>query len=90
MSKVVIYTLESDGTVPDFVLDGGYFPCAKASNPPQDWSLVGIAADNAPNDGLTKSALVAHVESFCPIFHGPNGEQSTVADVVHDWWAARQ
>lgn len=45
--KLGIYTLNSDGTIPDFVIDGGYFPHVNQAAAPQDWKLIGWVANDA-------------------------------------------
>jgi|LakMenEpi03Aug12_release.lakeMendotaPanAssembly.Ray.scaffolds.fasta_scaffold3586636_1 hypothetical protein len=46
--KIAKYALNSDGTVPDFVIDGGYFAFANNYPSPQDFDLVGVVSDDAP------------------------------------------
>jgi len=46
--KVVEYTLTANGEVPSFVIDGGYFGVPNGNSPPQDWTLIGVATDDAP------------------------------------------
>lgn len=46
--KVIEYTLTDSGDVPTFVIDGGYFPAPNSNASPQDWTLIGIATDDAP------------------------------------------
>jgi hypothetical protein len=49
--KMIKYTLNADGTIPDYVLDGGYLAVANASSSPQDLDLIGVATDDAPQAG---------------------------------------
>ena len=58
MSKIITYTLEADGTVPQYVLDGGYFPAPSGESSPQDWTLVGAAADGAPGEAFPNAQAV--------------------------------
>jgi hypothetical protein len=51
--KLITYTLEADGTVPAYVVDGGYFADTREGPSPQDWTLVGWATDDAPGDEVT-------------------------------------
>lgn len=46
--KIVEYTLNSDGTIPSFIIDGGNFPVPNGNASPQDWTLIGLATDDAP------------------------------------------
>jgi hypothetical protein len=62
--KLIIYTLNVDGTIPDYIIDGGYLPYYNNGISPQDYDLVGVAADSAEQIGfLTELDLLAYVES---------------------------
>ena len=39
--KLIRYTLNKDDTIPDFVIDGGYFPKPNGGKSPQDYDLIG-------------------------------------------------
>ena len=85
--KVTTYTLNADGTIPEFVDNGGYFPHARVGDSPQDWTLVGVCADDAPGDAMTEAQLVTYVEGFSPVFTNPEDDSETpAADVVAAWW----
>lgn len=87
--KVTTYTLNADGTIPDFVDNGGYFPDARVGDSPQDWTLVGVCTDDAPGAAMTEAELVTYVEGFSPVFVNPEDNTETpAADVVAGWWAA--
>jgi len=87
--KVTTYTLNADGTIPDFVDNGGYFPDANDNDSPQDWTLVGVCTDDAPGDAMTEAELVTYVEAFSPVFVNPEDDTETpAADVVAAWWTA--
>ena len=87
--KVTTYTLNADGTIPDFVDNGGYFPDANDNDSPQDWTLVGVCTDDAPGDAMTEAELVTYVEAFSPVFVNPEDDSETpAADVVAAWWTA--
>ena len=87
--KVTTYTLNADGTIPDFVDNGGYFPDSREGDSPQDWTLVGVCADDAPGDAMTEAELVTYVEGFSPVFTDPTDDSETpAADVVAAWWTA--
>lgn len=62
MSKIIKYTLNEDGTVPEFVLNGGYLADPRTGPSPQDWTLVGLATDEAPGEVLpTRSDLMDYI-----------------------------
>lgn len=51
--KLGIYTLNLDGTIPDFVINGGYFPHANQAAAPQDWKLIGWVTDDSGVENVT-------------------------------------
>lgn len=62
--KLIIYTLNEDGTIPDYVLDGGYWPCPNEKISPQDIDLIGVALDSAIESSfVNKEELIAYGES---------------------------
>lgn len=85
--KVTTYTLNADGTIPEFVDNGGAFALANDNDSPQDWTLVGVCTDDAPGDAMTQAELVTYVEAFSPVFVDPEDDSETpAADVVAAWW----
>ena len=63
--KIIIYTLNTDGTVPEYVIDGGYFPTDSQLPHPKDLFLVGIANENAFQDAIpTQIDLQNYLESI--------------------------
>jgi hypothetical protein len=87
--KVTTYTLNADGTIPEFVDNGGYFPDARVGDSPQDWTLIGVCTDDAPGAAMTKAQLTTYVTAFSPVFVNPEDDTETpAADVVAAWWTA--
>lgn len=41
--KIVKYLLNVDGTIPEYIIDGGYFPVESGLDWPQEYYLIGIA-----------------------------------------------
>jgi hypothetical protein len=64
MAKVISYKLTSEGTVPSFVIDGGYCPFTQTG---QAMVLVGIAADETYTNDVTvyetKEELTAYLNA---------------------------
>jgi hypothetical protein len=59
--KLVVYTLNADGTIPDYVTDGGYMYSSNGNAFPQSFDLVGVATDEAGQTGFaSESALLAY------------------------------
>lgn len=93
--KVISYKLNTDGTVPDYVEDGGYL--AKDANDTPNMVLLGISKDGADISGAEaefadEASAVTYVETYLsdstttdPI----TGEERVfvVADAVADLFA---
>lgn len=63
--KIISYSLDENGKVPDYVIDGGYFSVSNQSKPPLDWTYVGIAANDAPESGFDDvNALVIYLNNI--------------------------
>jgi len=74
--KLVIYTLNADGTIPEYVMDGGYLPWSNNQLSPQDLDLVGVATDDAPQIGFaSETDLLAYAESKEFVFKDPRTEE---------------
>lgn len=56
---ISVYRLSTDGTVPAFVIDGGYFPHTVEGTPPQDLALVGVTTAEAPGTPFADAAALA-------------------------------
>jgi len=50
--KLVTYVLNSDGTIPEYIVDGGYLSVKNNNPSPQDYNLVGIVADDFFDTGF--------------------------------------
>lgn len=93
--KVISYKLNVDGTVPDYVEDGGYL--AKDANDTPNMVLLGISKDGsnisgAENEFADQASAVAYVETYLSdsTFTDPaTGEERVfvVADAVADLFA---
>lgn len=93
--KVISYKLNADGTIPDYVEDGGYL--AKDSNDTPNMVVLGILKDGADVSGaeaefIDEASAVAYVQTYLsdsinidPI----TGEEKTfvIADAVADLFA---
>lgn len=92
--KVISYKLNLDGTIPDYVEDGGYLP--KNPNNTTEMVLIGISKDGVDISGAlsefaTESDAVAWVNTYLSdytyIDHLGNEIQFIVADAVSDIFA---
>ena len=64
---IVEYTLEANGTVPTYIIDGGYFLKPNENNSPQDWDMVGHTVNDDIPESLTvlnKSALITRLTNL--------------------------
>ena len=93
-NKIIKYNLETNGTVPTYIDDGGYFPKANGGSSPQDWDLIGATVDGSSETGLGELANQAAVKSYLDTYtsdwkqpDGSGGEeafnQTTAA--AHIW-----
>ncbi len=87
--KIVKYTLTPEGTVPDYILDGGYFACKNNNTSPQDYTIVGIATDVATEESfVNKAALLTYLQDNNFIFKNPHTKVVTPSEnVVTEMWS---
>lgn len=85
--KVIIYTLNKNGSIPDYVIDGGYFPNPNGKPTPQDIDLVGMATDDAPGIELsTKADILAYCATFMDeAITSFSGNTISTANAVSEW-----
>lgn len=86
---ISVYRLNADGTVPGYVIDGGYFAHGAEGAAPQDWDLVGVTTAEAPG---TPFADVAALQSYLVSIGGeswtdPDGEPLDLAAQAAAMWA---
>ena len=46
-NKIIKYNLESNGTIPTYIDDGGYYPKANGGSSPQDYDMIGATVDGS-------------------------------------------
>tara|TARA_Y100000310_G_scaffold23549_1_gene22595 strand:+ start:1635 stop:1943 length:309 start_codon:yes stop_codon:yes gene_type:complete len=63
-NKIIKYNLNADGTIPDYIADGGCFPKANGNASPQDWDLVGATVDGSSETGLGELANEAAIKTY--------------------------
>ena len=86
--KLIIYTLNADGTTPDYITDGGYLPCPNDNDSPQNLDLVGVAIDEALQNGFADEAsLLAYANSKNFVFKIPfTDEVLPLQNVISEIW----
>jgi hypothetical protein len=63
--KLVKYTLTEEGAVPTYVVDGGHLVIANDKPWPQNYDLIGVATDSAPEVGFqNKEELSTYLENI--------------------------
>ena len=63
-NKIIKYNLNSDGTIPTYVADGGFFPKANSNSSPQDYDMIGATVDGSSETGLGELANKAAIKSY--------------------------
>jgi hypothetical protein len=90
--KIIKYILKADGTIPDYVIDGGYLSASNSNTSPQDLDLVGVATDEASEVGFaTEADLLQYAQSLD--LHYTNSltnEEIPLEIVVGQVWAKLQ
>tara|TARA_R100000008_G_scaffold51827_1_gene31248 strand:+ start:81 stop:383 length:303 start_codon:yes stop_codon:yes gene_type:complete len=69
-NKIIKYNLESNGTIPNYISDGGYYPKANGGASPQDWDLIGATKDGSDETGLGELANKAAIKSYLDTYTG--------------------
>jgi hypothetical protein len=87
--KIVVYTLTNEGIIPDYVIDGGYLAWDNGGVSPQNLDLVGLATDEAPQEGFVdQNALTNYVEQKGFIFKDLLTLETISSEViVSELWA---
>jgi len=81
--KLVIYNLNTDGTIPNYITDGGYLASTNNNPSPQDYDLVGVATDDAPQTAIaSEAALLAYCQSKNFEFKDPITEEVIPLETV--------
>lgn len=89
--KVIRYTLESDGTVPTSVIEGGYFSKNNNNSSPQDNDLIGFSDTWT---GLEEYETKADLETYVHSFLSDYVDQATnrtivIQDLIDDFWSKK-
>jgi hypothetical protein len=81
--KLIKYTLNTNGTIPEYVTDGGYLAVANGGDSPRDLDLVGVANDDAPQTGFAnEAALLAYAQEKNLTFTDPITEEVIPLETV--------
>jgi len=81
--KMIKYVLTPEGTIPEYVTDGGYFAWANGGTSPQDLDLVGVANNSATETSfVNEAALLAYCQGKNFIFKNPTTEEITPLETI--------
>ena len=81
-NKIIKYNLESNGTIPTYIEDGGYYPKANSNTSPQDWDMIGATTDGSSETGLGELANKAAVKSYLDTYTGDWTERNDAGEEV--------
>ena len=81
-NKIIKYNLESNGTIPTYIDDGGYYPKANGGPSPQDWDLIGATTDGSSETGLGELANKAAIKSYLDTYTGDWTERNAAGEEV--------
>jgi len=81
--KLIKYTLNTNGTIPEYITDGGYLSVRNSDASPRDWDLVGVANNDAPQTGFVNEvALLAYAQEKNLVFTDPITKEVTPTETV--------
>jgi len=63
-NKIIKYNLESNGTIPTYIDDGGYYPKANDGPSPQDWDLIGATVEGSSETALGELVNEAAIKTY--------------------------
>jgi len=63
-NKIIKYNLESNGSIPTYIDDGGYYPKANGGSSPQDYDIIGATVDDSSETALGELANKAAIKSY--------------------------
>ena len=84
-NKIIKYNLTSSGTIPTFIVDGGYFAKTNSNASPRDWDFIGVTSNGSSEEGLGVLANQAAVKTYLDTYTSdvtipdPNDPEETVA-----------
>jgi hypothetical protein len=83
--KLIKYVLTPEGTIPEYVTDGGYLAWKNSGTWPQDLDLIGVANDSATEESFAnKAALLAYVQEKGFRFEVPHTDEVIPLETIVD------
>jgi len=89
--KIIRYTLESDGTIPTSVIEGGYFGKKNNNSNPQDYDLIGFSDTwTGLEEYQTKADLETYVYSFLSDYiDEATNTTRIIQDLIDNFWSRK-
>ena len=86
---MIKYVLTPQGTIPEYVTDGGYFAWTNSGTWPQNLDLVGVANDSATETSFAnEAALLAYAQLKNFEFKEPMSDEIIPLEtVVSNLWS---
>ena len=81
-NKIIKYNLTSGGTIPTYILDGGYYPKANSNASPQDWDMIGATVDGSDETGLGELANAAAIKSYLDTYTSDWKERNDAGEEI--------
>ena len=63
-NKIIKYTLNANGTIPDYIADGGYYGKANGGSSPQDYDMIGATVDGSNQLGVGELTSEADIKTY--------------------------
>ena len=81
-NKIIKYNLNSDGTIPTYIADGGYFPKANSNSSPQDYDMIGATVDGSSETGVGELANKAAIKTYLDTYTSSWKDRNDANEVV--------
>ena len=81
-NKIIKYNLESNGTIPTYIDDGGYYPKANSNSSPQDYDMIGATVNGSSETALGELANKAAIKSYLDSYTGDRTDRNEAYETV--------
>jgi hypothetical protein len=84
--KLIRYTLNIKGEIPDYVVDGGYFAKKNENRPPMDYDFIGVSKNDIGLEEYTQITFESYIKSFKPLTTELDGKTHNLQDELDVIW----
>ena len=84
--NIIKYNLNKNGTIPDYIIDGGYFPKQNNNKSPQDLDLIGLSNNTGLENYTNKTDFEDYIKSFCDNSYEINNKIRYIQDMIDFIW----